>query len=182
MVPQSENKWLLTSDPGIIAQYGYDIYHYNSEGVYKEAQYTDYAGDDECHAEIQGNTFVPRPLAVYEDGRIAITFNFDTPPQEYVTGACASAGFEWQLSDLLYGWSAALSGSPQDTSGILTQADAGQLGAYSHTFTADTNPSPENRDHVQVTIDIICMKYDPNNSDAQATAYIQTACPWQQEH
>ncbi len=178
IIPDGQNRWVLTNNPKVLSAHGYDPNDITLKpsGAYKEARYTDYAGDDECHADIQGNYFSARPMATYENGKFVVTFSFDTLPKEHVKGACASAGFEWDVSDLIHDWGAALSGTPTDLTATLTEEDADGLGLYQHTFKVDTNPSPENRDHVQVEVRITCYK----PKDKEPNLWIQTPCPWQQ--
>jgi len=176
IIPDGENRWVLTNNPDVLTAYGYNPDDFKPNGYYQDAAITDYAGDDECHAKIWGNQFAALPMATYENGQFVITFSFDTQPQEYMTGACGRADFTWELSNLLYGWGAAISGDPLDYTTTLTEADADGLGVYRHTFKVDTNPSPENRDHVEVMVEVACFKPVPDQGPG---AYNQTPCPWQ---
>ena len=176
VIPDGENRWVLTSHPDVLAAYGYNPDDFKPNGYYQEAEFTDFAGDDECHAQIRGNTFEAMPLATYENGQFVITFSFTTQPEEHVSGACASANFDWQLHNLRYGWGAAISGDLYDMIAILTEADHHGPGKYEHVFQVDTNPSPENRDHVTAKIEVICLTPAP---DLPFGNFNKTPCPWE---
>ncbi len=176
VIPDGENRWVLTNNPDVLIAYGYNPDDLAPNGYYQEAEYTDYAGHDECHGEIRGNHFEALPLATYENGQFVITFSFDPPPEEHAYGACATASFDWHLHNLLYGWGAAMSGDPLDMTAILTEADHQGTGKYEHIFQADTNPSPENRDHVTAKIMVMCLT--PASDGSLETLY-KAPCPWE---
>jgi len=175
VIPDGPNRWVLTNHPDVVQAYGFEASLFESTGYYQAAEITSYAGHEECHAQTEGNSFRTLALATYENGQITVTYSFSQPPQEHTWGACATANFDWHLSNVLYGWGVALSGSPTDLTATLTQADRRQEGIYEHIFRADTNPSPENRDHVQVVVQVLCMTPD----DEALTTLSGTACPWE---
>lgn len=97
-------------------------------------------------------------------------------PVEYTEGHCMEAAFAYETTYLLNGWAAGLSGDPTDLRVELNDTFMDGPGQYTFTRTTDTNPSPENRDHVSVELGFQCTSalFDGSGGTLQIVP-----CPWE---
>jgi len=173
-IKDGADRWVITSDKNILAQYGFsdhDFFSIPSTVYYNNLQFT-YVTPP-CQANIQGIDFDANVLGTLENGVFELTYLAD--PQIHAWGNCGQASFDWITESIKYAWGVAVSGDPMDLTGKIYLEDYHGNGIYYHEYSADTNPSPQNRDHVNVKIQIDCMTKDSKHPDD----YISTACPWE---
>ena len=173
IVPDGEGRWVITNQPETVNKVGYHAADFEVwQASYREAT-IDFGITPECSGEIEGKDFHFQIMGTYENGKIELILSAN--PEEHIWGECAGTPFEQHPTHLLYGWAAAMSGDPHDLTGVLLENDrlTSDPGTYSHTFTTDTNPSPENRDHVEADLDFQCVE------SLEGSVKIPTACPWE---
>ena len=116
------------------------------------------------------------PFGFRVDGAAAggeITMDFTSDPVEVAAWECDGGNaYERETTLLRIDWGAALGGDYHDLSVLLTAADRAADSRYQKTFSAGMNPSPDNRDHAEVTLTFTCMQM---RDDATS---VETACPW----
>jgi hypothetical protein len=173
VVPDGEQRWVITNQPETVKKVGYDAADFEVMQASYRGATIDFSITPECSGEIEGKDFHFQIMGTYEDGQIALILSAN--PQEHIWGECAGTPFEQHPTHLLYGWAAAMSGDPHDLTGVLIESDrlTSQPGTYSHTFTTDTNPSPENRDHVEADLDFQCVE------SLEGSVKTPAACPWE---
>lgn len=182
IIPDGEGRWVITNHGDVVSRYGYDPAEFtDTTGYYQDAQ-VDPSINPECHAQIRGNDFDSQIMGTRENGEIVLTIS--ATPEEHMWGTCGMTSFDWHLHNLLYGWAAAYSGDPMDMTATLTDDDLDidlrGNGVYHHTYTVDTNPSPDNRDHVEAKLTFMCaVRHEPKSS-TDAEGYDSAPCPWNQ--
>jgi len=121
---------------------------------------------------IVGNIFELNAEGNYRNGEIA--FTFEANPSEVATWKCDQGqGYERETTLLLIDWAIAMTGNYSDLSVMLTEEDWVSPGVYQKIITASMNPSPDNRDRVNLTIDFRCIEEDGKG------IYNSVACPWE---
>lgn len=172
IIPDGENRWVVTNMPETVSQYGYDAASFNrTNGKYDVAS-IDPSINPECNASISGQDFGLQVMGTVQSGQIELILS--TEPHELINGNCMQAGFSWDTTTLLHGWAAVMSGDPYDLTGVLLFANrTGEAGVYSNTFMGEVNPSPEKRDKVTATLEFWCVE--------QSSAQVQSpiSCPWE---
>jgi hypothetical protein len=172
IVPDGQERWVITSDPSAAAPYGIPLEDYSPfEGRYLEISVDPKTTNPECSASIEGQDFAFEVMGTREEGVTELIFS--TNPVEHIWGNCGQAGFDWQTEDLRNGWAAAMLRAPSNLSFQMNETFHSAPGTYSFQVEIDTNPSPENRDHVAVSIQFLCMGQEAANVLAP------TACPWE---
>jgi len=169
VIPDGEDRWVITNHPDVVSRYGYDPADFRPSTRYREAAIEFVLPECEGTISVEDD-FNFQVMGTYEDGQIELILSAD--PQEHIEGHCGVAGFAYDLNNLLYGWAVALSGDPFDLTGTLTEADLTAAGEYRREYVVDTNPSPENRDHVTATLEFMCMEKEREG------VYRPIACPW----
>ncbi|MBC8333673.1 MAG: hypothetical protein H8E29_00255 [Anaerolineales bacterium] len=117
-----------------------------------------------------------KPFGFQVEGAAAggeITMTFTSNPVEIATWECDSGTtYERETTLLRIDWGAALGGDYHDLSVFLSAADHVGDSKYRKTYSADMNPSPDERDHAQVSLTFTCMQ------QRDAATSVETACPW----
>jgi hypothetical protein len=96
---------------------------------------------------------------------LAITTN----PTEVATWSC---GYDRETTLVLIDMGLAMSNDYNDISVLLKTTDRFSMSRYRKTFTLDTNPSPQPRDHVAVTLTLSCMAMQDGDT------FVESDCPW----
>jgi len=121
---------------------------------------------------IVGNIFELNAEGKYKNGEI--TFAFEANPAEVAQWECNQGqGYERETTLLLIDWAVAMTGNYTDLSVMLTKENWVSPGVYQKIITVSTNPSPDNRDKVNLTIDFKCIE--------EGAEGIQNSlpCPWE---
>jgi hypothetical protein len=141
-------------------------------GTYQKAEHWS-DGQRVCAPEeIEGRVFDFDIQGAYQNGRIDLTFS--ALPMEVAKWVCENGHtYQRETTLLLIDWSIAMTGDYTDLSATLSDGDAAGMGTYVHQYTADMNPSPENRDHAEATVEFTCIESTGEG------AYATVACPWQ---
>jgi len=159
ITPGGGNSWHITgSKPG--------------GGTYqKVAHWSD--GERVCSpVSIDGEVFDFDVDGIYQNGQIDLTFS--ALPTEVSNWSCDGGNsYQRETTLLLIDWSIAMTGDYTNLSATLTDEDALAAGIYLHEYVADVNPSPENRDHVNATIEFRCIESTGEG------VYSSVACPWE---
>ena len=173
-IKDGEGRWVITDQEDVVSRYGYtdhiffngstQVYYYDLEFTYVTSP---------CQANIEGIDFDPHVLGTVENGVIDLTYLAE--PQFRGWGSCGPAAFDWINDAIKYGWGMAVSGDPLDLTGKVYLEDQIAPGTYTHTYSVETNPSPQNRDHVTAELGLMCVTQDPKDSKN----FINTACPWE---
>ena len=122
--------------------------------------------------KISGNVFEMNTTGSYQDNKISL--QFETNPEETTSWVCnQGAGYNRETTLLLIDWGIAMSGDYTDLSLVLSKEDLLTPGVYQKTISTSMNPSPENRDMVEVTIDFKCTQ---NQAEG---VFISIPCPWE---
>ncbi|MDO9546698.1 MAG: hypothetical protein Q7J07_08115 [Pelolinea sp.] len=126
-----------------------------------------------CEPEkIDGNVFEIHTDGYYQDGEVFISLQAD--PRELTSWECdQGSSYERETTLLLIDWAAAMSGNFTDLSLKLTIEDLVSPGVYQKLITTSMNPSPENRDIVEITIDFTCLDFQSGG------VYNSIPCPWE---
>lgn len=103
-----------------------------------------------------------------------IVLEISTKPTENAIWQCDNGNtYERETTLLLIDWGIAVSGSHDSLTTLLTQADRQSQSRYQHMYVLDTNPSPDDRDHVEVDVSFTCMK-----PGQEIGSYVESPCPW----
>ena len=159
IVPAGNEKWTIAGAK-------------SGGGTYQSASASS-DGQRICEPEkISGNIFSMNTSGLYQDNQIVL--GFEANPIEVASWVCdQGAGYERETTLLLIDWAVAMSGIYTDLSVVLSNEDLVSPGVFQKTISASMNPSPENRDVVEVTIDFKCMQ---NQADGVSTPM---PCPWE---
>ncbi len=107
----------------------------------------------------------------YQDGTIELSFT--TLPVETSNWVCDGGhSYVRETTLLLIDWSIATTGDYTSLYVTLDGTDQVRTGEYEHEYSADTNPSPENRDHVTAKVYFECL-------DTSKNPATPVACPWE---
>ncbi len=143
----------------------------NGGGVYQQA-----SASSDGQRVCEPKSIKTSPFGFDVDGATAdgeITLNITSNPVEITAWECDGGNaYERETTLLLIDWGVAVGGNYHDLSVLFTADDRTSESRYQKTFTADMNPSPDNRDHAQVTLTFTCMQ---KRDDATS---LETACPW----
>jgi len=169
IVPDGQDRWVITNQPDATAKYGVTLSR--GSGEYQSITLNPGLTNPECSGSIEGKSFDFQVMGTRENGVTELILSAN--PVEHAWGSCMQAGFDWETSHLLYGWAAAVSGDPNDLRVELNDTFRELPGQYAFVRTTDTNPSPENRDHVSVEVGFLCT-----GSISSGTA-TPIACPWE---
>jgi hypothetical protein len=123
-------------------------------------------------ASIQAEPFALSISGAAADAEIVL--EIDARPVELAQWECnGSYAYDRETTLLLLDWGMAVSGSYDNLSTLLEQSDRISGSRYRHVFALDTNPSPMNRDHVEVEVQFSCMTLSQDGSTS-----VESACPW----
>lgn len=175
IVADGQDRWVLTSDRDAAAQYGIDLDEYDYspyDGKYLEISIDPKTTNPECSASIEGGEFDFEVMGAREEGVTELIFSSN--PLEHIRGSCGQAGFDWETEYLRYAWAAAMLRDPSNLSFQMNETFHTAPGDYQFEVTTDVNPSPENRDHVTVSIQLLCLARE------SAQVMSPSACPWEQ--
>ncbi len=170
IVPDGENRWVVTNAHEVVDDYGFlsADFDYN-RGKYQAAS-IDPSLTPGCTAELQGKDFSMQVSGERVGDELTLIFSGE--PTEAMSGNCNGATFSWENHNLLYGWASAMSHDPMDMTAVMSELNKESKGVYHKTFIFDTNPSPENRDHVEVELQFMCVKQLAESAEP-------VACPWE---
>jgi len=172
IIPDGDQRWVVTNHPDVVSKYNIDLNSFlATRGVIQSAS-IDFSPVPECSGEITMDDFNFQVMGTRQGGSLEIILSAN--PEEFVEGSCAGTGFSYTTTHLLYDWAAALSGDPLDLSFEMNDTFKVQPGQYSFEIEFDTNPSPENRDHVHTMLEFMCI------ASQQASVMEPIACPWEQ--
>jgi hypothetical protein len=159
IVPSGNGKWTITGVK-------------NGGGTYQSVSASS-DGQRICEPEkINGNIFELNTKGSCQDNNISLQFEAD--PLEVSSWVCdQGAGYERETTLLLIDWAFAMSGEYTDLSLELSKEDLLSSGVYQKIISASMNPSPENRDMIEVTIDFKCIQTQTDGVS------ISIACPWE---
>lgn len=189
IIPDGEDRWVLTNIPDALAKYpSLNSNDFNQpDGIYETSDFAsiDFSSTMGCSGDIKltGDKFNTQVMGTAKYNYINITLS----PQatERITGTCGMKSFDYTTSTWRWGVSAIVSGDANDmtillgsedyqASGAASQTASGNnvsdVGYYKREFQGDTNPSPENRDHVTATVSLICA------STSDMSELVE--CPW----
>jgi len=173
IIPDGENRWVITNMGSIAEKYGVSLPDSATLGTYKEMLLDPSVTNPECTVtQFQGADFSFQVMGTRENGLTELILSAN--PIESAQGACMQAGFAYETTYLLNGWAAALSGDPTDLRVILNDTFKNGPGQYSFNNTIDTNPSPQNRDHVSVELGFQCT-----DSISGSGVHEPIPCPWE---
>ena len=141
-------------------------------GTYQKAEHWS-DGQRVCAPEsIEGQVFEFNVEGVYQSGQLDL--NISALPMEIANWACDSGHtYQRETTLLLIDWAIAMTGDYHGLSVNLSDGDAVGTGTYVRQYVADMNPSPENRDHVDATVEFTCIESTGEG------VYATVACPWQ---
>ncbi len=174
-IKDGDNRWVITNQEDMISRFGFSdepVFSEPSSVYYDDLELT-YVTPP-CIANISGIGFEPGVLGTVENGIIDLTYLGE--PQIRVWGSCGQATFDWTTDALKYAWGMAVSGDPMDLTGKIYLDDKQFAGSYEHKYSVDTNPSPDNRDHADVTLGFSCISQGSTEPNG---VYRNTACPWE---
>ena len=170
IIPDGNNRWVVTNHPDVVSKYNIDLNNFlPANGDFQSAA-IDFSPVPECSGEIEVTDFNFQVMGTYEGGGLELILSAN--PEEFVEGSCAGTGFSYNTSDLQYGWAVTLSGDPLDLSFDMNDTFKDQYGKYTFEVEIDTNPSPENRDHVRSLLEFMCIATQP------ASVMEPIPCPW----
>lgn len=170
IIPDGNDRWVVTNHQDVVSKYNIDLNSFlPAVGSFNNAA-IDFSPVPECSGEIDVSDFDFQVMGTREGGILELILSAN--PEEHVEGSCAGTGFTYNTTDLLYGWAAALSGDPLDLSFDANDTFKDQYGKYTFEVEIDTNPSPENRDHVRTLLEFMCVATQP------ASVMEPIPCPW----
>ena len=176
IIPDGEDRWVVTNLSDVVKDYPQyaGVFSSTANGYYETTTLDFGSLSSDCDGTISGARFPVQisGVRVYDGLKLVLS----SQAKETLSGACGTTSFNYETSHWNYGIAAALSGDPEDMTAILGPEDyhfnseAG-VGTYSHAYTADTNPSPQNRDHVVANVSFACYSKTPDGA-------LETKCPW----
>lgn len=171
IIPDGQDRWVVTNHPEVVCSYDIELNNFlPSKGEILSAS-IDFSPVPECSGEIEMHAFDVKVMGTHEE---LLELILSANPEEFVKGSCAGTGFSYSTNHLLYGWAAALSGDPLDLSFEINDSFKIQSGQYSFEIEIDTNPSPENRDHVSTIFEFMCV------GSQHSSVMEPITCPWEQ--
>ncbi len=172
IIPDGDGRWVVTNHPDVVGKYNINLNSFLPTMADFHSASIDFSPVPECTGEIEVSDFDFQVMGARQGGALELILSAN--PREFVEGACAGTGFSYATSELLYGWAAALSGDPLDLSFEMNDTFKDQYGKYTFEIEIDTNPSPENRDHVRTLLEFMCVASQPSS------VMEPIACPWEQ--
>jgi hypothetical protein len=158
ITPAGGSNWRITGDkPG--------------GGTYQKAEHWS-DGQRVCAPEsIDGGVFDFDVQGSYQNGQVVL--NLSALPVEVSKWVCDNGNtYERETTLLLIDWAIAMTGDYTDLSATLSERDAVGTGTYVHEYVDNMNPSPENRDHVDASVEFKCIQSKGEG------VYAPVACPW----
>ena len=172
IIPDGEQRWVITNHSDVTSGYGVNLGEVaETKGEYSQFSIDPKATNPECAATMEAPNFDFQVMGTREGGLTELILSAN--PTEYTQGSCMEAGFDWETNFLLYGWAAALSGDPLDLSFEMNDTFRTEPGFFHFEIETDTNPSPENRDHVRTLLEFWCV--GPQSDRVRSPV----ACPWE---
>jgi len=169
IIPDGANRWVISNHSDVASKYGLQLSP--ATGVYRSISINPGLTNPECSATIEGSPFDFQVMGTRAEGLTELILSAN--PVEHIQGSCMQAGFDWETTHLLFGWAAALSGVPTNLRVQLNDTFKETTGQYTFKNSVDTNPSPQNRDHVVVELGLLCTQ------SAAAGDAAPAACPWE---
>lgn len=141
-------------------------------GTYQKAEHWS-DGQRICSPEsIEGDIFDFEVQGMYQNEQIELQLS--ARPTEVSNWSCeAGNSYQRETTLLLIDWSIAMTGDTSDLTAVLSKTDTLAAGIYLHEYMADMNPSPENRDHAEASLEFRCIE------SAEDGVYKAVACPWE---
>lgn len=170
IIPDGEDRWVITNNADVVKDYPQysSLFTSTPSGRYTTAT-IDFSATDGCSGTISAGSFNMQIMGVRVYDNLKLIFSPDAT--ENITGSCGSIPLNYTQTNWRWDTAMALSGNADDMTAILFSDDykiETSLGTYQHTYEIDTNPSPENRDHVKASVSMYCIGADD----------VQTNCPW----
>ncbi len=170
LVAAEDGRWIITNDPEYVRAAGYDPEIFE-DGNFRDAQ-IDMSPSPGCSGTIEGHPFATDIFGMYDAGQIQLTLAPDV--HETIDGACGGTPFMFDTTWLLFGLGVATTGDPSFVEVTLTEDDRGTAaGSYTKEYDARTNPSPDDRDHVVVAVELTCEAPIPDGG------FVSVPCPWE---
>jgi len=180
VIPDGENRWVITNNEDVLKNYSnlplsLETYNDIRSGSYLLAIPTiDFGSTMGCSGAIKmsAKNFNTQVMGVARDGYVKLVMF----PQavETITGTCGTIVLNQETTTWRWAVSAALAGDPEDMTVILGYEEFIPAGteqpfsSYEKYIKKDVNPSPQNRDHAEVTLLLNCKDKDG----------VYTDCPW----
>lgn len=203
IVPDGENRWVLTNNQDALEKYAEDhdinlepfsadMYYTDDNGVrYDGGKYQkaaiDFSVIEDCSGSVDTELNYAQIMGEVVDNNIELVFSIDAKETE--NGVCTNYPFSYNVTNWRWAVSSVLTGDTNNMTINLTdaentpaaeEADKNGIidynGTYYKEFSGDTNPSPQNRDHVAGNITLTCMKY--RNGEPLNSPDALTNCPW----
>ncbi len=173
IIPDGENRWVITNMVSVGEKYGVTLPASNNLGKFQSMLMDPSVTNPECIVtQFSGADFSFQVMGTRENGMTELILSAN--PVEATQGRCMQTSFAYETTCLLNGWAAGLSGDPIDLRVELNDTFMVIPGQYTFVRTTDTNPSPENRDHVRAELDFFCT--DSIQSGVQPQ---NIPCPWE---
>lgn len=173
IIPDGENRWVITNLGAVAEKYGVSLPDSSNLGSYQSMLVDPSVTNPECTVtQFEGADFSFQVMGTRENGLTELIISSNAI--ESGAGHCMQAAFAWETTYLLNGWAAGLSGDPTDLRVELNDTFMNAPGQYTFINTTDTNPSPQNRDHVRVELGFHC-------TDSISGSGVQESipCPWE---
>lgn len=171
IIPDGNNRWVVTNQADVVSRYDFSGISFDQANGYYQNAAIDFSSTPGCAGEITGQAFSLPVMGTVENGDIELILS--AAPHEIIEGACSGVSIHQDITVLMYGWAAALSGDPLDMTARMSASDrTNETGVYSHTYAVNTNPSPQNRDQAIVTLELWCVEKVSGGANP-------VACPWE---
>ncbi len=173
IIPDGENRWVITNLGAVAEKYSVSLPDSSDLGTYQYMFLDPSVTNPECTvAQFEGADFSFQVMGTRENGLTELIISSNAI--ESTAGNCMQAAFAYETTYLLNGWAAGLSGDPMDLRVELNDTFMNAPGQYTFINTIDTNPSPENRDHVRVELGFYCT-----DSISGPGVHESIPCPWE---
>ena len=173
IIPDGQNRWVITNSASVAEKYGMSLPDSSTLGTYQSMLLDPSVTNPECIVnQFTGADFSFQVMGTRENGLTELILSAN--PVESTQGTCMQAAFAYETTALLNGWAAGLSGDPTDLRVELNDTFKDSPGQYTFINTIQTNPSPENRDHVRVELGLLCTDSLDSRGLPQAIP-----CPWE---
>lgn len=173
IIPDGENRWVITNMGSVGEKYGVSLPDSSNLGEYTSMLLDPSVTHPECTVfKFEGADFSFQIMGTRENGLTELILSSNAI--ESTEGTCMQAAFAYDTTWLLNGWAAGLSGDPTDLRVELNDTFMDSPGQYTFSRNTDTNPSPENRDHVSVELGFLCTESITGSGVSQTIP-----CPWE---
>jgi len=174
IIPDGENRWVISNNSDVVSKYPQyqKFFNLKNNGQFTKTVLDFGQFSSDCDGSLTADPFSTQIIGVRVYDNLKLIFS--SQAKEKLSGACGTTNFNYETTHMNYGIAAALSGNPEDMTAIMGPEDLNAAGSYVHKYTIDTNPSPQNRDHVTANIWFTCTEVIDNTEN-------QVQCPWYKE-